>query len=248
MRWSSHLKKPAKVFIIIMVFVVLLFLAGIIYLEVTDSLSFESISHYFVGDTESEITVDEEIPYEKQEIKDSNLDEGVTEIRQEGKKGKKTITFRVTKDKDGNEINRVYVGEKVAAEAVDEIIAIGTRAPATANSNDNQGGQSGANSQQQASNSTSTQPTTPATNQNSQQQTNNNSQPNNNGPHYCTSPYQIEQGDEGWYVKVNIPCSEMYGKWSAYTVEVAEADYYSRKVCNKQAGPADLIIEVRCGK
>ena len=70
MHWLSHLKKPTKVFIIIMVLVTFLFLAIIVCLEATNNSIFESMSHYFIGDTETEITVDEVIPYEKQEIKD----------------------------------------------------------------------------------------------------------------------------------------------------------------------------------
>lgn len=244
----SHLKKSAKVFICIMMFVLFLFLAGVFYLEVTDNFALESMSHYFVGDTESEITVDEVISYNRQEIEDENLDEGITETRQAGKDGKKIITFRVTKDKDGKEINRAYIGEEVIAEAVDEIVAIGARVPETTNRNQSQESRLDTDTSQKVDNSINIQPSAPSTDHVSQQQAYNDPQSNNDGPHYCTSPYQLERGDEGWYVKVNIPCSEMSGKWSPYTVEVTETDYYSRKICRTQAGPSDLIIEVRCEK
>ncbi|MBR3233316.1 G5 domain-containing protein [Candidatus Saccharibacteria bacterium] len=250
MRWLSHQKKPIKIFIIIMMFVVFLFLAIIIYLEATNNSLFESMSHYFVGDTESEITVDEVISYEKQEIKDENLDEGVTEIRQEGKDGKKKIIFRVTNDKDGNEINRTFIREEIVAEAVDEIIAIGTKTPTPTNNNPSQNNNSQqANNQQYSSNGNS-QPS----NNNSQSSNNsgNNSNPsggNTSSIHYCTSP-----GTAGWsgrywrkyYIKTNRPCNELYGKISGYTVEISSEEYHSYSVCNVQFGPTDEVLETRC--
>ena len=89
MHWLSRLKKPQKIIILLVVIITFSLLAIIVYLETTNNSIFESMSHYFIGDTETEITVDEVIPYEKQEIKDDNLEEGTTEIRQEGKDGKK---------------------------------------------------------------------------------------------------------------------------------------------------------------
>lgn len=253
-----------------MVFVTFIFLAIIVYLEVTNNSMFESMSHYFVGDTESEITIEEVISYEKQEIKDENLDEGVTETRQEGKDGKKKIIFRVTMDKDGNEIDRTYIGEEIITEAVDKIIAIGTKVP-TPSANNNSGGQGGwsDNSGSQPSNSGS------GSNNSSQPSNggNNSNSGSNNGPtiHYCTSstPYwhwegEVEYDDEGYwhysggtwsryYYKTNYPCSEFSQKsklWFSATYEVSSSQYYSLEKVEYNNGPAGYLLEARieyCG-
>lgn len=227
MRWLSHLKKPTKVFIIIMTFVTFLSLAIIVYLEVMNNSIFESVSHYFVGDTESEITVDEVIPYEKQEIKDDNLEEGTTEIRQEGKDGKKKIIFKITMDQDGKEINRTYVSEEITAEAVDEIIAIGTKVPASStNSNSGQGDWSN-NSSSQSSNNTSTQ-NIPSSN------TSNNTAsvyycviliPTGSGPTSSDAMFQL--------YKTNRRCNS-YGL--DYIVEISSGIFYSGTYAESYSG------------
>ena len=267
MHWLSHLKKPAKVFVIIMMFVTFLSIAIIVYLEVTNNSISESISHYFVGDTESEITVEEVIPYEKQEVKDDNLDEGVTETRQEGKDGKKKIIFRVTMDKDGNEIDRTYAGEEIITEAVDEIIAIGTKV-STPSSNNNGGGQGSwsGNSGSQPSNSGNG--------------SNNSSQPSGNGNnsnqggstsnpvvyYYCASnPQHVIVGWEPvgdgsavrnilewqvYYRKTNRPCSELRAELHVYLFDITSEEYYSQTDISSKQG-SKYYIETRilhCGQ
>lgn len=233
MRWLLHLKKPTKVFIIIMVLVTFLFLAVIVYLEIANNSVLDSMTHYFVGDTESEITVDEVIPYKKQEVKDDNLNEGVIEVRQEGKNGKKEIIFRVTKDKDGNEINRTFVGEKIVNEAVDEIVVIGTRVDVSANnvssSGYNQGNRSNNRGPRSNGGGSSSQPST--SNSQPSGANNDSSQTPDEAPvsfHYCTNgPF---------YVKMDRPCSELPYPYGGYTTEVSSEEFYSIKPCNQTFG------------
>lgn len=238
MRWLSNLKKPVKVFIAVVMFVTFLLLAAIVCLEITNNSMFESMSRYFVGDTESEITVDEIIPYERQEIKDGNLNKGVTETRQKGKNGKKTITFRVTKDKDGNEINRTYVGEEIAVESVDEIVAIGTKVPTPANNNNSKSSTSNnkKNNSSQSSNSRSN---------TSQSATGGNTIP----ARYCKRTWPIGSREKPYIyyymAKITQSCQEYFGTRDAdgrSYMEVSSKEYYSADFVS---GPTNRYLESR---
>ena len=145
MQKIMHLERPAKVFILVIVLITFLLLGAIAYLEITNNNVIEAMSRYFTGDTESEIVLEEAISFEKEEKKDDNLDAGVTEVRQKGEEGKKKLVFRVTKDSDGNEINRTLIMEEIVAEPVKEIVAVGTKVPvqptpAPSNTPSNNGG------------------------------------------------------------------------------------------------------------
>ncbi|MBR3319617.1 G5 domain-containing protein [Candidatus Saccharibacteria bacterium] len=263
----TKLKKPTKIFIIIMLIITIGLICLAAYSEVSDYKLGEAMSRFFTGDTESEISVDEVIPYKKQEVKDENLNEGTSEIRQEGKDGKKKIIFRVTKDKDGNEINRNYIGEEVIDEAVDEIVAIGTKVPAPANNNYSQSGWSNSGGTQSYSNSGNSQPSG-----NSPQSSSNNSQPSDNKPsssnqgpsatseiHYCTNPnltneyYTTKQNDhrycvhmKHYYIKTNYQCGQTGSYWDRYNIEVSSDEYYSYDLCNPDVPKKDVVLEARC--
>lgn len=247
MYWLSRLKKPTKIIIFIVIIITFLLLAGIVYLEITNNSMLDSMSRYFIGDTETEITVDEIIPYEKQEIKDDNLDEGIIETRQEGKDGKKKIIFKVTMDKDGKEINRTYIGEEILVEATDEIIAIGTKVPAPSdNSNYNQGWSN--NSGSQSSNGGGS---------------NNNSQPSNSGNNtsqsandsnttpvrYCKRTWPIGSREEPYIyyymARIAQSCQDYFGPRDAdgrSYMEVSSGEYYSADFVS---GPTNRYLESR---
>lgn len=123
----EKLNIPTKIAVIILFLSLIGALIFIGFCAVNDSFSMQKIDGYLTGETENEISVEEEIPFGKKTIEDGNIAEGVEEKRQEGKNGKKRIVFRVTKDKDGKEINREVAREEVISEPVDEIIAVGTK-------------------------------------------------------------------------------------------------------------------------
>ena len=68
----------------------------------------------------------EKIKYETETTTDSSLPEGETKVVQEGKEGKKEITYRV-KYVDGKEDGKKKLSEKTTEEPVNEIIAEGTK-------------------------------------------------------------------------------------------------------------------------
>ena len=79
------------------------------------------------------ITVEEEIPYAEKTEPDSSLDAGQQKVKQIGELGTRVTTYKV-KFKDGVEVERVKVSEKVTKEPVEKITAVGTRvAGVTAN-------------------------------------------------------------------------------------------------------------------
>lgn len=245
MYWLSRLKKPTKIIILIVVIITFLLLVVIVYLEITNNSMLDSMSHYFIGDTETEITVDEVIPYEKQEIKDDNLEEGTTETRQEGKDGKKKIIFKVTMDQDGKEINRTYIGEEIITDAVNEIIAIGTKVPASsANNNSDQNGWSSNNSPQSSNGSGNSQPS------NSGNNAPQNASDSNTAPvRYCKRAWPIGSREEPYiyYYMARIvqSCQEYFGPRDAdgrSYMEVSSGEYYSADFVS---GPTNRYLESR---
>ena len=248
MNWLLLLKKPTKIIILLIVIITFSLLTVIVYLEATNNSIFESMSHYFIGDTETEITVDEVIPYEKQEIKDDNLEEGTTEIRQEGKDGKKKIIFKITMDQDGKEINRTYVGEEITTEAVDEIIAIGTKAPASStNSNSGQSGWSNNNGYQSSNGSESN---SDSQSSNTPQST---SDDNTTPVRYCKRTWPIGTREEPYIyyymIRTTQSCQEYCGNRDADNrsyIEVSSAEYYSADLTGSQlGGTPSALLEAR---
>lgn len=70
------------------------------------------------------ITVEEEIPYNEEAIKDYNISAGSTEIRQLGEVGIKTMVYEV-QYVDGEEVSRELTSEKITKTPVTRIVAVG---------------------------------------------------------------------------------------------------------------------------
>ena len=81
------------------------------------------------------VTVDTEIPFNEQTVKDYNLAPGQREVRQLGEVGLKTSNYEVLYV-DGVEVSRNLISEAVVREPVDRIVAVGAslieRRPLTA--------------------------------------------------------------------------------------------------------------------
>lgn len=71
------------------------------------------------------ITVETEIPFETEEVKDYNLAPGQREIRQLGEVGLKTATYEVLYV-DGKEVSRTLISENTIREPVKKVVAVGT--------------------------------------------------------------------------------------------------------------------------
>ncbi len=106
--------------------------ANILY-DADDELSYKPYADLEPGQRISYASVETEYdtsyrPLYAQEIivKDSSMYEGKSVTQQEGRDGTKQITQRIT-IKDGVEISRETVDQTVIAEAVDEVIRVGTR-------------------------------------------------------------------------------------------------------------------------
>lgn len=100
---------------------------------------------------QNEITETYEIPFEKIEEKSDVIDEGITEVKQEGKNGSKSIVFLVTYDTEGNEVSREKLSEEVE-EPVNQVVLIGAKKKVS-------------NEKTQASNNTNNSSTSNATNE-----------------------------------------------------------------------------------
>ena len=238
MQGLTRLQKPAKIFVLVMIIITFIFIGAISYLEITNNNIIEAMSRYFTGDTESEIVIDEVISFNKKEIKDDNLNEGMTEVRQKGVDGKKKLVFRVTKDRNGEEINRTLVREEIIIEPVDEISAVGTKV---------QTGDLGQNN--------------PSSNQSQSDDTVVYHYCANSTPYFATDGHMEENADgtrhyvgtwRRYFFKTNYPCAVFSTKsklWSG-TVEAPSSDYYSLKVIEYNNGPIGYVLETRiqeCG-
>ena len=123
----NRLKTPTKIAILVLFFFLAAFVGIVSYLSIADEAAIRAISSYFTGETESEIITEEKIPFESKTVDDDGLEAGHQEVRRAGEDGIKRIVVRVTKDKDGNVINRETVRIETIKEPVDEITAIGTK-------------------------------------------------------------------------------------------------------------------------
>ena len=70
------------------------------------------------------VTVEAEIPFKEQEVKDYNLAPGQREVRQLGEVGLKTSVYEV-QYVDGEEASRELISESISREPVDKIVAVG---------------------------------------------------------------------------------------------------------------------------
>ena len=72
------------------------------------------------------VTVETEIPFKEQEVKDYNLTPGQKEVKQLGEMGKKVSNYEVLYV-DGEEVSRTLISESVTREPVDKIVAVGAK-------------------------------------------------------------------------------------------------------------------------
>ena len=81
---------------------------------------------------EPKVTVSEEmktepVGYETQYVDDPELLEGTTSVQTAGQAGKRTIVYKVTRDAEGKELNRVEKSNTITKAPVTEVIARGTK-------------------------------------------------------------------------------------------------------------------------
>ncbi|EMF0076388.1 G5 domain-containing protein, partial [Enterococcus hirae] len=80
--------------------------------------------------TEKEEVVTEEIPYQTETIDDPSLDLGEMKVQVEGEKGSQTITYRITYDASGTQIDKKEISRVVTKEPVKRVILRGTKVKA----------------------------------------------------------------------------------------------------------------------
>lgn len=72
------------------------------------------------------ITIEEEIPFGEETVKDVNLESGKTEVRQLGEVGAKRVYYNVLYV-DNKEVSREVISEEVIREPVERILAVGVK-------------------------------------------------------------------------------------------------------------------------
>lgn len=72
------------------------------------------------------IVVDEEIPFEEEQIKDADKDASFKEVQTAGVKGKKTVTYEVVKH-NGQEVSRVAQSEVITVQPTKQVVVVGTK-------------------------------------------------------------------------------------------------------------------------
>jgi len=73
------------------------------------------------------LTVEEEIPFAEETVKDANLEKGKSEVRQLGEVGTKKVYYNV-QYVDNVEVSRELVGEEIVREPVSRVTAVGAKA------------------------------------------------------------------------------------------------------------------------
>ncbi|MBR3322329.1 G5 domain-containing protein [Candidatus Saccharibacteria bacterium] len=73
------------------------------------------------------VTIEEEIPFAEETVKDANLDKGKSEVRQLGEVGTKKVTYNILYV-DNVEVAREVVGEEVVRQPVARVTAVGAKA------------------------------------------------------------------------------------------------------------------------
>lgn len=73
-----------------------------------------------------EVTIEEEIPFSEETIRDFNLASGSTEVRQLGEVGTKRVTYNVLYV-DNEEVSREVISEEVVRSPVNRVVAIGAK-------------------------------------------------------------------------------------------------------------------------
>lgn len=72
------------------------------------------------------ITIEEEIPFSEETVRDINLESGKTEVRQLGEVGAKRVYYNVLYV-DNQEVSREVISEEIIREPVNRIVAIGAK-------------------------------------------------------------------------------------------------------------------------
>ena len=75
---------------------------------------------------EQTVTVDEDVPFETEQVKDANRDKGYREVKTTGVNGKKTVTYKIVMQ-NGVEVSREVVNSVVIKEATKQVEVIGTK-------------------------------------------------------------------------------------------------------------------------
>jgi murein DD-endopeptidase MepM/ murein hydrolase activator NlpD len=70
-------------------------------------------------------TIDEIIPYKTQYIDDYNNFIGTDTVTQEGSDGLRTVTYEISCDSEGNEIDKSAVDERIITSVMDRIVMVG---------------------------------------------------------------------------------------------------------------------------
>ena len=88
--------------------------------------SFGAYGLFGAGYTTEEVSELETVPYSTETIYDATIREGITEVRQEGVDGAKTVTYLVT-SRFGKETDREISSQKLEKEPVDKVVIVGTK-------------------------------------------------------------------------------------------------------------------------
>ena len=83
------------------------------------------------------ITIETEIPFKEQNVKDYNLAPGTSEVRQLGELGAKKLTYNVLYV-DGEEISRELISEEIIKNPIDRIVATGAPKLQSTSSSENE--------------------------------------------------------------------------------------------------------------
>jgi murein DD-endopeptidase MepM/ murein hydrolase activator NlpD len=75
---------------------------------------------------DKEVNKKEEIPYKKNVIKDKTLLKGKTKVKQEGKSGARSVTYKIS-EQNGVTVNKDEVNETILEQPVNEIVIKGTK-------------------------------------------------------------------------------------------------------------------------
>ena len=75
------------------------------------------------------VTVDEDVPFETEQIKDANRDKGYKEVKTAGVNGKKTVTYQITIE-NGVEVARQEINSNITQQPVKQVEIIGAKNPA----------------------------------------------------------------------------------------------------------------------
>ncbi|HHY36732.1 MAG TPA: M23 family metallopeptidase [Firmicutes bacterium] len=97
-------------------------------LQIDQELSLVVPKPYLTVVTKETVTYTQDIPYPTRTVQDSSLWVYERQIREEGKPGRKEVTWTIVRE-NGQEIQRELVSEKELEEPVTQVVAVGTKMP-----------------------------------------------------------------------------------------------------------------------